>query len=140
MARGNDVRIVWTRDTLTPGIQQMPSKIRQAVGAKFRTQAPKVQSYMKRNASWNDRTGAARNGLQAEFIGDRHIERQAIRLFHGVTYGIYLETRFAGKYAIIVPALRDEGDRIMSEMGGLLSRLTGGSSFLPGISPVGLSL
>jgi hypothetical protein len=120
----------------------MPSKIRQAVSKEFETQAPTVESYMKANAPWNDQTGAARAGLRAEFIGDRHVERLAIRMFHGVSYGIFLETRNAGKYAIIAPTLLDEGDRIMGEMRGLLNRITGeASSFMAGGSPLqGISL
>lgn len=131
--------IVWVRDSLTPGILEMPSKIRQSIASEFRDQTPKVQSYMKSNASWNDRTGAARNGLQAEYMGDRNVERQAIRVFHGVGYGIFLETRFAGKYAIILPTLQYEGDRIMSDLSGFLGRMTGGGvSFTSGISSPGL--
>lgn len=136
----NKSQIVWVRDEITPGIQEMPSKIRQGIANEFRDQAPKVQSYMKRTASWSDQTGNARAGLTAEYVGDRDINRIAIRLAHGVSYGIWLEVKYAGKYAVIRPTLVDEGDRIMAEMRGFLGRLTGGSSFTPGLSGAGLSL
>lgn len=128
----NKSQIIWVRDEITPGIREMPSKIRQEVSKKFRQQAPRVRSYMQRTAPWTDQTGNARNGLDAEFIGDRDVERLAIRLFHGVPYGVFLETKFAGKYAVIRPTVVSEGDRIMGEMTGLLGNLTSGSSFTPG--------
>ena len=133
-------RIVWVRNEITPALEALPSKIRQQISKEFESQVPKVQSYMKRNAPWNDRTGNARATLAAEFMGDRYIRRQAIRISHGVPYGIYLETRFAQKYAIITPTIRIEGDRIISEITGMLGRMTGGSSFTPGISMPGLSI
>ena len=135
------ITIVWVRNSIAPHLLELPSKIRQQIGKEFEDEAPKVESYMKRNAPWNDVTGAARAGLAAEFIGDRFVERSAIRLSHGVPYGIWLEIKNAGKYAIIVPTLVDEGGRIMEEMSGLLGRLGGGSiesSFTPGGSLGGL--
>jgi hypothetical protein len=40
-----------------------------------------------------------------------------------VPYGIWLEVRHSGKYAIIVPSLTVQGNEIMSTLKGLLERL-----------------
>lgn len=65
--------------------------------------APKLEEHMRSNATWTDRTGAARNGLGAQTVVSTN--RVAIVLFHSVSYGVYLETRWGGKYAIIRPTL-----------------------------------
>lgn len=65
--------------------------------------APQAEAYMRENAKWTDRTGAARNGLGAtvKTSGDD----VAIVLFHTVPYGVFLEVRWGGKYAIIEPTI-----------------------------------
>lgn len=60
----------------------------------------------KANAPWTDRTAIARAGLWSdwEWISDEIIQ---LWLSHSVDYGIYLETRFAGQYAIIWPTIQE---------------------------------
>jgi hypothetical protein len=65
--------------------------------------APKLEAHMRNNASWTDRTGAARAGLGAQVVTSTN--RVAIVMFHSVSYGVYLETRWGGKYAIIRPTM-----------------------------------
>jgi hypothetical protein len=73
--------------------------------------APRVEKYMKTNARWTDRTGNARNGLFS-----RHELGAEPRIIfgHSVAYGIFLEVRFSGAYAIVVPALEYHAPRFMS--------------------------
>jgi hypothetical protein len=88
-------------------------------------QATKAESHMRTTAPWTDRTGNARSGLTAiaEWNpGESHI----IRLFHRVTYGIWLEVRWAGKYAVILPTVQRFGPDTMRMLQGLFSRLGGG--------------
>ncbi len=65
--------------------------------------AAEIESWMKANASWDDRTGNARQTLQAE--AEQELTEIAIRIFHGVDYGVYLELSNQGQYAILGPAL-----------------------------------
>ena len=62
--------------------------------------------YMKANAPWADRTGDAREGLQGAVVwqDDTHF---TIMLGHGenIEYGIWLEVRWGGKYAIVTPTV-----------------------------------
>ena len=63
-------------------------------------------AWAKSNAPWEDRTGAARRELQGAVVwnDDTHF---TIFLGHGneIYYGIWLEVRWGGKYAIILPTL-----------------------------------
>jgi len=58
------------------------------------------ESYAKEKAPWTDRTGNARQSLHTyveELAGD------TVRLYlsHGVSYGIFLEVKHAGRWGII---------------------------------------
>jgi hypothetical protein len=78
--------------------------------------------WMKENASWTDRTGAARSGLRTTTEHQPKV-RHTIHLFYSVPYGIWLEVRNSGRYAIILPALLDQGVKIMRTYQKLFARL-----------------
>ena len=61
--------------------------------------AQKLQSHAKNNARWTDRTGAARQRLNAYVSAMANGYR--ITLAHGVEYGIWLELAHGKRYAII---------------------------------------
>lgn len=130
--------IVITRDTLTPGLKSFPGNLKGRISTYMKAQAPRVQDSARRNAPWTDRTGNARNGLFAQYNGDLTGDRHVIRLYHTMPYGIWLEIRWSGKYAIIVPTIQSEGQRILSgmtkliEKSGFSSALTAGTGFGPG--------
>lgn len=63
------------------------------------------ESYAKQNAPWTDRTSNARQSLHT-FIQKLSNDSVELYLSHGVKYGIYLETRYAGRYEIIMPTIR----------------------------------
>lgn len=96
-------------------------KIMAALSALMQYEARGIESYMRQNAPWQDDTGNARNGLSARPSGDGlHI---GIDLFHTVPYGIWLETRFSGSYAIIVPTINAKAPEVMESCRNLMSRL-----------------
>jgi hypothetical protein len=76
-----------------------------------------IEQWMKSNRPWTDRTGAARAGLKTEV---ESVAGEFVRLWltHGpdVEYGVWLEIRFSGKYAIISPALDHFGPKIWSDV------------------------
>lgn len=82
---------------------------------------PEIESYMKSNAKWTDRTSNARNGLRA--VTDFSDGSYAIVMFHSVPYGIWLEVRFSGRYAIIEPTVQAMGPVVMENVQHLLARL-----------------
>lgn len=78
--------------------------------------------YAKRTAPWRDRTGNARNGLSLDVEWEPMV-RHAIVLFHRVTYGVFLETRWAGRFAIIIPTVRKYGPETMRLLDKLFRKL-----------------
>ena len=77
-----------------------------------------LEGYAKQNAPWTDRTSNARQGLHS-FSQALGRETVALYLAHGMDYGIYLETRFQGRYAIIWPTIEAHLD----EIGRMLRRV-----------------
>jgi hypothetical protein len=84
------------------------------MGAYTKGFAKRVEQYAKSNAPWADRTGAARDGLTAE--GYFRLTQYTIVLYHTVDYGIWLEIRWNGRYAIIMPTIEAMGREFMGEI------------------------
>lgn len=84
--------------------------------------APEIETWMKQNAPWTDRTGNARQSLYSdvrELIGSI-----IIFMSHGpnIPYGRYLENNYGGRYAVIGPALDHFTPRVWADV----RRLMGG--------------
>lgn len=95
--------IRWTSDSLTPTLARFTIRANVAINAAAKELAEAMEQYMKENAPWDDRTHDARSGLTAEpNYGGFKAE---IDLYHTVDYGIWLEVRWNGRFAIIVPTL-----------------------------------
>lgn len=130
--------IVWTDTTLFARMHSLDAKIARALAALVQRNAPAVQNYARRTAPWTDQTGNARQGLFARYAMESGSGRailtgeatgegagvHTINLSHSVNYGIWLETRWAGKYAVIAPTIQREGARIMKSAERLLDRMT----------------
>lgn len=98
--------MVWRQrpETLLASSATQPVRlITDAIEALAKSYAPQIETWMKENAPWTDRTGNARQSLYTRV--DRQPQQITITLDHGVNYGVYLEFRNAGRYAIIDPAL-----------------------------------
>lgn len=95
--------VAWTYDTLTPNLIALGPKIVVALKAGMELVASDMQTLMRSNAPWQDQTGAARDGLTGEAFGDGI--KQGVNLYHKVSYGIWLEVRWSGAYAIIIPTI-----------------------------------
>lgn len=82
--------------------------------------APQVENYAKVNAPWTDRTGNARNGLAARAF--QETGNAGIVLFHQVPYGIWLEVKNSGAYAIIMPTIDYYGPVVMRRLERVMDR------------------
>lgn len=89
---------------LRGNLATLDEKVKSSVLAAAHYVAPQAEAFMKNNAKWTDRTGAARNGLRAQV--QTNGQTVAIVLYHSVHYGVFLEVRWGGKYAIIGPAVQ----------------------------------
>lgn len=111
----------WSSDTLLPRLRKFQPQVDKALLGVTEFMAPRTEAYMKEHAPWTDRTGNARNGLNARA---GHAPRlHWIDLAHGVAYGFWLEVRFGGKYAIITPTLQVMGRETMKTVRKLFRRI-----------------
>lgn len=92
--------------------------------------AKEMKDYMQANAPWQDRTPeeressgddpskSARQELQAQVVWSSETEF-TIYLGHGadIYYGIWLEVRWGGRYAIVVPTAQHFAPRLAAEIG-----------------------
>lgn len=101
----------FTFNTLTPALLGLPSGVTAMVRAQAERVARDMQAYAQANAPWEDRTGDARAGLTASVgvEGDDVV----ISLYHTVDYGIWLEVRWGGQYAIIQPTIEHFSEELM---------------------------
>lgn len=106
-----DPGIEWKGD-LSGNLQTLGLRTKARMVATAKYVAPQIQSDMRSNASWQDQTGNARNGLFTQVqVDTNHV---AIVLYHSVPYGIWLELRWSGKYAIITPSLAKWGPKFFA--------------------------
>ena len=83
-------------------------KVQRHIGATIMAIQPlggEAEGYMKQNAPWNNITRNARNSLSGTVAVAHAPQRTRIslKLSHGMDYGIWLELKNAGKFAIVRP-------------------------------------
>lgn len=106
---------------LEQGLNTLIPKSDAAVRMYAETAAIKLQNYARDKAPWTDRTGQARQRLNASVSKMPHGYK--IALAQGVDYGIFLELAHEKRYAIIQPTLLANSNDIMTGFERLLERL-----------------
>lgn len=81
------------------------------------SRANEAEQWMKDNAPWQDRTGAARAGLHVDVREGPAVLAELV-FAHGddVPYGVWLELAHGGQNAIIAPAIDYWGPRLMQDI------------------------
>lgn len=74
------------------------------------------KAHMKNAAPWTDRTGDARRTLSTDV--EKSPKQTVINFRHGVEYGIWLEVKNGGRYAIVRPAVMQFADETMRRLRG----------------------
>lgn len=113
--------ITWTDKELFKNLDQAPAKLDAAMAAFTHHWSGQVEAYARTNAPWQDQTSNARNGLTA--VPEVEPSRYSIVLFHRMPYGIWLEVRWSGRYAIILPTIQVMGREVMAGARDLLRRM-----------------
>lgn len=101
-------------DLLVKNIAGYDQKAKRAIALRVNLAVPQSVTYAKKNAPWTDRTGNARSGLHASASAEDNVF--SLLLAHSVYYGLFLETRWNGKYAIIMPTLQWIGAKLIEEI------------------------
>lgn len=111
---------VLTVNTLAPNLKALEPAIEAGVGLAFDAMQPVAESFMRENAPWHDRTGNARGGLRAQHVPGK--SSHSLILFHTMPYGIFLEVRWSGRYAIIAPSVKQLGPDLMKRVTASVDR------------------
>lgn len=96
------------------------TQVRQAIAGLLLSYVPRIEAWMKQNATWTDRTPAARPALYANMEA---LSEEVFTLWwdHGVEYGKYLEFAMQSRFAIIYPALDHFYPLILADLQRILS-------------------
>lgn len=107
--------IAWVGlDTVSENIFRYGQKIQKDTQDAMENLAKEMEAYAKQNAPWQDDSTDARSGLKAKAIHGP--DNTTIFLGHTMPYGIWLEVRWGGKFAIIVPTLRQFAPRVLGRI------------------------
>lgn len=112
----------YSSSTLKKNLDKMGVKLGAVILMYSSTKAQEIESKMKINRPWTDRTNMAKVTLRAR-VSQPSSNVIRITLAHGVGYGIWLELAHGKNYAIIGPTVREEGPRIVEDLGDLMSKL-----------------
>ena len=116
------IKIDYSRSTLNRNLSDLTTKIGVAVLMLASTEASRLESYMKLNRPWTDRTGMAKMTLKT-FVSQPSSSKIRITLSHGVDYGIWLELAHEKNYAIIGPTINQEGPEVIKHFKDLMSKI-----------------
>lgn len=97
-------RGVFTFDSLTPALKRLLPAIDAGVDLAFDYVQPRAETFARTNAPWKDQTSNARNGLFATHTKTPMVVHRLI-IYHTMPYGLWLEVRWSGRYAIIGPTM-----------------------------------
>lgn len=115
-------KLTWQNTDLFDTLARGGEQVNDAIMSVLEHKAPQVEAHMKMNAPWTDQTGNARSGLRAEAY-DLGGDEKGIILYHQVPYGIWLETKFSGRDAVILPTIEKMGPEVMASLENILGRI-----------------
>ena len=125
MSEGGGFSIV--QDSISQKLAISGAAITAYVSATLLDEAQFALDYAKATAPWENRTGAARAGLDV----DVYMEGLTVNLalFHTVDYGLWLEVIQSGAYAVIMPTLESLAPLIFKSVNAEYSDTIGGSGW-----------
>jgi len=125
MARGKSFQ--WDDAVIVDTLGVMDASVDRFLTAVMGKHAPDAEAYAKREAPWTDQTSNARNGLFAVPDFSERPNSYRIVVGHSVPYGVWLETRWAGRYSVLIPTVRAEGEEVMKtiQAGGMRALMNG---------------
>lgn len=110
-------------DALADSIKTHDRTVKRYIASQFIRAEDDAVRYMKTNAPWTDRSGNARAGLHAKASPVNGGEAFELLVAHSMFYGIFLESRFSGKYAILMPTINHIGQLLISRIEAGLKKL-----------------
>lgn len=83
--------------------------------------AAEGEKTMKAEAPWRDRTRDARSGLWAGTYASGN--KRILDMGHSVSYGVYLEERWGGRYQVVMPVLVRTGRAVMRSLEDMFAEM-----------------
>lgn len=112
------VRIKYDDRRLRRNVESIDEIYEDMIEALVEFHALKGEENMKANAPWTDRTGMARQGLfTMVHKGGGHY---TIVFSHTMHYGFWLEVKFSGRDAVIMPTVLSQGRALMRDLKEML--------------------
>lgn len=115
-------RITFNDGGLRRNLTTFDRDLDRSIGRVMDAESAYATAYLKAHAPWHDDTGAARAGLSAT-VSELGPGSYELLLSYSVTYGVWLETKESGRYAVITPAMRVLGDKLLADLGGIIDRM-----------------
>lgn len=103
-------RRIIIKDEISPNLEVLDERLPAAIEKIFDYFSGKAETEMKSGARWSDRTGNARAGLVS--AAERNGDEFTLYFASMASYGIWLEIRWSGKYAIVGPVMESIGPRL----------------------------
>lgn len=116
------IKVKYNGSSLDSGLNRMASKLGAVILMFASTKASLIQSQMKTERPWTDRTGMAKALLSAR-VSRPNLTTVRITLAHGVDYGIWLELANNKNYAVLQPTIEKEAPGIVKDLGDIMSKL-----------------
>lgn len=107
---------------LGKNMEKFAVKLGAAVLMYANTKAVELESQMKRERPWTDRTGMAKATLRS-VVTQPNESTIRITLAHGVWYGKWLELAHGKNWAIVAPTLEKEAPNVVSGLSDLMSKI-----------------
>ena len=114
-------RIRYDDGELRRGLNKFERKVELGIRLVVDANGSKGEGYLRTQAPWTDRTGAARTGLHT--VTSHGEDRHSIIFAHSVHYGIWLEVKNSGEYEVIMPVVRQTGRELMDDLNHLFRNL-----------------
>jgi hypothetical protein len=110
-------------DKLAESIKAHDREVKKVIAGQFLYHANEATTFAKINAPWTDRTGNARAGLHSDVQVINGGDAFELTVAHSVPYGIWLEIRFSGRYAIIMPTVNYIGQLMLGRIASSINKM-----------------
>lgn len=115
-------RVEFTYNSLSPNLAKFNSILNRNIYQVLLFHEPQLRSAAKHDAPWKDQTGNARQGHDAKVAVPSPNVYELI-LFNKISYALWLEILYSGKYANIMPTIRWYAPKVFASYRKLLDRM-----------------
>ena len=102
-------------ETIFANLDSHAARVQVAGKAIFEIYKPVLENYAKTHARWTDRTANARQGLHSDIV-ELSNDTVALYIAHGMEYGVFLETKYQGRYAILWESIEAVQPQVLSKL------------------------